>query len=297
MEEKEKLYDMYINQKMSMTEIGEFLDINSGTIFYKLKKYGIKTRNILEGNKIGGKKKRKYKIDMEKVKNLSDDGLCIQEISESLNVSYPVLYTLIKKEGIQTPTTSKRALEQRTERAEKIIDKETLNHLYHTEKKTLKEIGNMYGLNPVAILNRMKKWNIPRRTIGEATKNMYEQHPEKRLKAQEIGRANIKKRKFSLNEKTDIEKIFEEWLILNEIPATFQFQILGEGHHYDYYIDNTNIIVELDGDFWHSTEEHKKRDSEFMKHANNKGYIVIRFLRSDIMKTEMKCFDKLLEII
>jgi len=53
-------------------------------------------------------------------------------------------------------------------------------------------------------------------------------------------------------------------------------------HCYDFLIKNTNILVEVDGDYWHSKPETIKRDNECELIADSLGYRVIRFKESEI---------------
>lgn len=53
---KQKLYDLYINKKLSSWKIAEELGIPRGTIHRKLKEYGINTRDLATANTIYAKK-------------------------------------------------------------------------------------------------------------------------------------------------------------------------------------------------------------------------------------------------
>ena len=53
-------------------------------------------------------------------------------------------------------------------------------------------------------------------------------------------------------------------------------------HAYDFHILNTNILVEIDGDYWHSRPGAVERDSECDKVASDHGYHVLRIKTSNL---------------
>ena len=55
---KEELYKLYWKKEYTLTEIGKMFNCAGVTIFFKLKKFGIKTRNRIEANNTKRFKKR-----------------------------------------------------------------------------------------------------------------------------------------------------------------------------------------------------------------------------------------------
>lgn len=53
-------------------------------------------------------------------------------------------------------------------------------------------------------------------------------------------------------------------------------------HMYDFHLTGTNILVEVDGDYWHSRSDVQERDRECERVAKEQGFIVIRFWQSEI---------------
>lgn len=49
-----------------------------------------------------------------------------------------------------------------------MIAPELLNRLYWMEAKSTSEIGKIYGVDGITVLNRMKEFDIPRRTVAES---------------------------------------------------------------------------------------------------------------------------------
>jgi len=86
---------------------------------------------------------------------------------------------------------------------------------------------------------------------------------------------------------TKIETIVREYLkqlgILHELQKQFGRYVC------DFVIPEKHIIIETDGDYWHSTrldiaERDKKRD----KYLEGLGYSVVRLTETDIMSGEFK---------
>lgn len=56
-------------------------------------------------------------------------------------------------------------------------------------------------------------------------------------------------------------------------------------HAYDFHILDTNILVEIDGDYWHSKPGAVERDAECDKVASQRGYHVIRIKTSNLKQS------------
>jgi very-short-patch-repair endonuclease len=115
------------------------------------------------------------------------------------------------------------------------------------------------------------------------------------------------------NRKTDIEKMFEIILEELEIPFQYKFRIYDKEkidfwfREYDFLIINTNVLIEVDGDYWHGNKNIFEELTDFQqsiklndeikeKFANTKGYNVFRFWGSDIKKNNNEVKNKLKEI-
>lgn len=92
-----------------------------------------------------------------------------------------------------------------------------------------------------------------------------------------------------------LEKMFADFLTKYNIDHYFQFFINSTTtHSYDFKIKGINLIIEVDGDYWHGgpgctkhfwkSEETKKTDILKTKIANEHGYDLIRFWESDIKR-------------
>lgn len=111
---------------------------------------------------------------------------------------------------------------------------------------------------------------------------------------------NIKsgKLKKSFNTKPELilKKILEDLNILYEQQFLIQFRKTKYSnwrHCYDFYICNTNILIEVDGDYWHSLENIKIRDIECNKIADKFGFNVIRFTEFQLKHKEKEVMEEI----
>jgi very-short-patch-repair endonuclease len=103
------------------------------------------------------------------------------------------------------------------------------------------------------------------------------------------------------SKKTSIEVIFEQILQELNIPYQMKYRIYDKEKvnfwfkEYDFYIINTNILVEVDGDYWHGNENKFSDLSDFQKQvkindkikedfAKSKGFVIVRFWEEMINK-------------
>lgn len=129
----------------------------------------------------------------------------------------------------------------------KILEKhlDEIKHLYFSEKKTFKEISNIYDCWPADIQELFKKNNLKAR------------------KATGILQSGLE-RKFKEN-------------FLKDFNVKDQFKI--EKRYFDFYLVDYNILIEVDGDYWHANPKFykKKNLNEFQKES----------LKRDIIKNKI----------
>lgn len=99
--------------------------------------------------------------------------------------------------------------------------------------------------------------------------------------------AYLTRRKFS----TGPELHFEEWLNRKNIRFITQYRKIGNKHPYDFFLPDYNLIVEIDGHYWHSKPEQKKKDIIQTKEAIAKGYFVVRI---DTLQLQTKSYEEFL---
>ena len=103
-----------------------------------------------------------------------------------------------------------------------------------------------------------------------------------------------------------LEKEFQA--ILNGLGISYIFQYIVNGYNYDFYIPDKNILIEVDGDWWHCNPELNIQPVyESQKHtiehdliknkiALDNGYQLLRFWEHDITSNRFDVVQNLMEI-
>lgn len=108
---------------------------------------------------------------------------------------------------------------------------------------------------------------------------------------------------------TSLELKMKELLDEHNIKYTFQFFINNNRvcKSYDFKIKNSNVIIEVDGDYWHgnpNTDNHHKfvnetklNDLKKTKLAESRGYTVLRFWESDVLSDKNTIINQIKQAI
>jgi len=99
--------------------------------------------------------------------------------------------------------------------------------------------------------------------------------PEERLAINENGR-----RAASLARPTSIELAMES--LLKSLNIAFESQKPIGKYIVDIYIPSENLVIECDGDYWHSLPQAIKRDKEKNKYLQGLGYKIARIAEHNI---------------
>ena len=82
--------------------------------------------------------------------------------------------------------------------------------------------------------------------------------------------------------KTDIERGMERFLDQSKISYVYQHLI--DGHCVDFFLPDFQMVVECDGDYWHSLPGREESDILRTERMKQLGYIVVRVSGSTIEK-------------
>jgi very-short-patch-repair endonuclease len=96
--------------------------------------------------------------------------------------------------------------------------------------------------------------------------------------------------------------------ILTGIGIEFVHQFNVEGFDYDFYIPSKNMLIEVDGDYWHSNPikftvlnnmQKKNKGLDKLKniHAERHNYTLQRFWEHDINNNRIEVIQKLINLI
>lgn len=86
---------------------------------------------------------------------------------------------------------------------------------------------------------------------------------------------------------TSIEKIVKS--TLRKAKIHFQQEVKIGKYHADFLIENTNTLIECDGDYWYSLPSAIVKDKNRDQILQRKGFQIIRFTESEIKKTKGTC--------
>lgn len=122
--------------------------INSGTVYYYLKKWGVKTRKIQVYPKI--------EDNENQIIDLFNSGVSCYKIAKDLNIPKPNIIHFLKKKGLDTSIKS-------TQREDKLVNHEDdIINMYLSGLSTVK-IGKHWNSNSCNIWKILKKHNITTR--------------------------------------------------------------------------------------------------------------------------------------
>lgn len=93
--------------------------------------------------------------------------------------------------------------------------------------------------------------------------------------------------------KTSIEEIVENLLITLELEYQSEFKV--DRSFYDFFLPKENILIECDGEYWHSFTDAIKRDKKKDILAIEKGYKLLRLSEKEILTKNIK--EKILCIL
>lgn len=129
--------------------------------------------------------------------------------------------------------------------------------VYTTESKTQKKQRQQDAWNRRR--NDKKEFDIYLQNLSDRRKEYLKKH----------GITLPKKGKM-----TNIEKQFIEFVSENNIE--YNYQELVEGKLYDFYLPEFNMLVEVDGEYWHRFPQAIKNDLEKHTIAKNKNLTLVR---------------------
>jgi len=95
--------------------------------------------------------------------------------------------------------------------------------------------------------------------------------------------------------------------ILTGLGIEFVHQYEVDGFNYDFYVPSKNILIEVDGDYWHAhpdkyvelnnmQKKNKGLDKLKTKHAADRSYQLLRFWEQDITSNRFEVIANLMEI-
>jgi very-short-patch-repair endonuclease len=200
---------------------------------------------------------------------------------ERFSYPYNLVYKRLKKSHPNSISRNKNGTFKLEKRPRKVlISPEEMKEMFFEKGMGQKEIAEELGVTKGAICYFMKKHNIDVKSVSLSryfTKERRELHRQQALSGiTGVFRAG---RKFH---STSIEVKFMK--VCDEMGINYkrQFSIEKNGHPYDFYIPSMNLLVEMDGVYWHTMENQVKKDKEQMAKAEELGYNLVRITDKQI---------------
>jgi G:T-mismatch repair DNA endonuclease (very short patch repair protein) len=205
-----------------------------------------------------------------------DENWTLPQIASHCGVSYPAVRAWFLKYNILRRSNSQaQCLCQGTQN----LTKELLKELYWEKELSQGQIAKELGITQSAIKEKMKRFDIPRRGKGNSgsRNGMFGRtHTQKAIEkmraanhrqfsdpkareqaainsARAIAEGRIKKTR------TKPEVLFSE--ILDSLSITYDWQYRIGRYVYDFHIQQENLLIEVNGTFWHA-------DPRFYDHSN-----------------------------
>ena len=160
-------------------------------------------------------------------------------------------------------------------------DYEDILRMYN-EGKTQREIGEFYGLSTASICHYFRKYNIKARdkeTVGKITWSSLERRERQRLNGT---RNYLKRRKFD----TKPEKDFKTWCLKHNFRFVEQWRKVGNAHPYDFFLPDYNLLVEIDGHYWHTKPKQHEKDLKHVDDAIKRGYNIVRIDTEELKRAD-----------
>jgi len=270
--------------KYNISELSVKYDIKYHTLYSYIKTNKIKYRNIQEinGKSLSTNKARRKcrKLNKDDLYELYiNQKLSMQEISVKFGITPATVLNSLRRYNIDT-----RLKNGKNELCLPKYPENVLRYMYHTKKYSLHDIATKlkYYNNGTAVRYDFLYYGIELRDYKIAGDNTYTQKPELR----EVHRTNFYKRPLNANRITWIEQAFIDWANEYSVSIKREYQLKENWHRYDFFVCDTKILVEMDGTYWHSFDDAKRRDATFDLYAKRCGYKVIRIKEENIPKNK-----------
>ena len=115
-------------------------------------------------------------------------------------------------------------------------------------------------------------------------------HPPTSEETREKNRQSRLRQRF-LNRMTSIEILLRDEFNRRNFQFEMHKTMFGRFQP-DFVFSDVNLIVQADGEYWHSLPNRIKDDCEFNAKAKDEGWEVIRFTDSEIKNDLIKCVER-----
>lgn len=235
-------------------------------------------------------------MEYEQIITELESGESLNHLCKTHGLKYHPLYGKIKKERpelLSRQNKSARVVARHTTNRIQ-LDEQKIIRLYLEEKMPAAAIAKQFGVVQNVILKRLREAGVVLNNQGIYWTDERREHQRALCFDGVIG---IHAQGPGSYRYTKIERTFAAWCDERNIEYTRQFQLMPKHHRYDFLINGTKLLVEIDGEYWHTREHQIVKDKIFVDEAVKMGYNVIRFTDREMKVTKLSCFERIYEWI
>jgi len=224
---------------------------------------------------------------MEKyVSDFMNSNTSLLHYCEINNISYRKMYHHIKE---NFPNLISRKNNGKTVRAKYAQQssikfnptKEELEKLFFEDGLGQREIAEYYKVSKALVCKKMKQYCIDVKSVGQSRYWNDSRREHFRMLAN-TGVVGVFRNENWKYHSTSIENFFIEECKRLNISHKRQYPIEKYGHQYDFYIEKYNLLVEMDGEYFHNFPHQRDKDLEQMKRSVELGYDIVRITDKQI---------------
>lgn len=224
-------------------------------------------------------------VDQYKKYGDSLNSFCLEK-----NIPYMKIYRYIKKKypdllSVKNNGKTKRAKLAQKKSIKINVTKEELEKLFFVDGLGQKEIAEYYKVSKALVCKKMKQYGIDVKSVGQSRywNDSRREHFRMLANAGVVGVFRNKNWKYH---STSIENFFIGECERLNISYKRQYPIEKYGHQYDFYISKYNLLVEMDGGYFHNLPHQKVKDLEQMEKSKKLGYNIVRITDKQIKKNK-----------
>ncbi|MGH9428927.1 MAG: homing endonuclease associated repeat-containing protein, partial [Terriglobia bacterium] len=151
------------------------------------------------------------------------------------------------------------------------IERDELSYLYDTEGLSASAIAVRLGTSCNSVLRALREHGI-----------------------------EVRRLHYSMPRETTIETLLYRELEARNVPYSRQ-QVVDGRYVVDALIPGARIVIECDGEYWHSIPGRPEQDTKRQRYLESRGYVVLRFpeatIRADVQACGQAVVDALLQRI
>jgi len=206
------------------------------------------------------------------------------------NVSYRKLYLYIRENFPDLISRKNNGKSIRAKQAQKISikfnpTKEGLEKLFFEDGLGQREIAEFYKVSKALVCKKMKQYGIDVKSVGQSRYWNDSRREHFRMLAN-TGVVGVFRNENWKYRSTSIENFFIEECERLDISYKRQYSIEKYGHQYDFYIQKYNLLVEMDGEYFHNLPHQKVKDLEQIERSVELGYNIVRITDKQIKKNK-----------